>query len=63
MRSAHFLIACAKPNLTIYDVIDYGPTPPPNFQELSERECDRILEAVVKQKKQVCTSSQKSEKE
>lgn len=60
MRSAHFLIACARMNLKIYDVIDYGPSPPPNFQELSEKECDRILKQVAKQK-QICKSSPPSE--
>lgn len=46
------MFECLKLQLTINDVIEFGPQPPINFETLEDKEIDRILKDVAKKKEQ-----------
>lgn len=50
MRSGKFAMTCIRLKLTVYDIIDYGPDPPLNFNELEDSKAEKILLAVAKKK-------------
>lgn len=45
-------MTCIRLKLTVYDIIDYGPNPPVNFNEIEDAKAEKILLAVAKKKEQ-----------